>query len=61
MYEIELRFTPGGDIGPDDFEDFLNSTMDELARFGAVVDYTAAEADLRANWTIEVRQHVAGT
>lgn len=56
FYEIEMQFTPIAS-DPDDharFEAFLDSIVDELAKLGLDVDYTASAADLTASWTIEV-------
>ncbi|AKN17477.1 hypothetical protein MHAE_04360 [Mycobacterium haemophilum DSM 44634] len=56
MYEMEFQFTPG-ENDPDDyagFEAFLDSITDELANQGFDTDYTAAAAELRASWTIEL-------
>lgn len=56
FYEIDYQFS-AGENDPDDyggFEAFLDRITDELATAGFDADYTAAAANLRATWTLEV-------
>ena len=53
MFEIELRFAPGGNDSSQ-FEALLDAVADELAELGVDADYTARLADLSVTWTIDV-------
>ncbi|WP_422748015.1 hypothetical protein ACN27E_07915 [Mycobacterium sp. WMMD1722] len=56
MFEIEMQFTTegGSKDDPARFEDFLDSVIDEFAKQGFDVDYTAVASTLEASFTIEV-------
>src|SRR5262245_56525036 len=53
--EIEMRFeTDDGVTDPALFEQFLDDVVDEFAKLGADVDYTAVASEMKATWTIDV-------
>jgi hypothetical protein len=51
--EIEMRFEAEGD-DPTRFEQFLDDVVDEFAKLGVDVDYTAVVSELKATWSIDV-------
>ncbi|MFT8179221.1 hypothetical protein ACLXNF_16715 [Mycobacteroides chelonae] len=57
MFEVEMRFfSRDGSSDPIRFEEFLDVVVDEFAKQGLDVDYTAVASELEASFTIEVAQ-----
>ncbi|CAJ1495098.1 hypothetical protein [[Mycobacterium] burgundiense] len=55
MVEIEMRFfASDGDRDPVRFEHFLDAVVDEFAKQGFDVDYSAVASALEATFTIDV-------
>lgn len=55
MVDIQMRFlTEDGNKDSSGFEAFLDAVIDEFAKQGFEVDYTAAASKLEATFTIDV-------